>query len=567
MYEENEIEEYAPWFVVFLTLVGGWLRVILLDNQGLWLDEAFSIWVSSHSLAEMLQWIVKIDQHPPLYYLLLHYWIKLTGDTPYDVRLLSALFGAATIPIIYLIGKRMSGVVMGLAAALILAFSPFNIHFAQETRMYTLLTFNAAAAIYALVRLLTDPRSVRPIGSQFREYVHAWRTSGPLEPDTERDFSYQDETRNQTGWRAWIFRHRWSPIQTIETDLAWAAFIFFSAATMLSHNTAVLFFLATNIFVLSLMFYQTRSTVREANSGALPGFQAPPLGNWGKAQAGIFLLWSPWIFPFIQQASRVYQEFWIPKPNWDTVIQTLRSFLNESIATQANQFTVIWILYALVLGLGMVYYRRSSSRFLFLAALFAIPFLGELIVSIRRPIFYDRTLIWTTIPLFLLLAAGIAQLRFRLLMIAVLGVFITNNLFSTADYYRFMQKEDWSYAAGYVSYFTQKDDLILFNANWVQIPFDYYFKTYENQYLLQVKKHGVPEDMFASGVLEPKMTASDIPRLISLLNGRKRVWLIYSHNWYTDPLELIPQTLASKKMKLIQERQFYGVQVQLYGAP
>ena len=561
MNEENEIEALAPWLVILITLIGGWLRVFLLGSKGLWLDETFSIWLANHSVVDMLQWIVKIDQHPPLYYLLLHYWIALNGDTPDSVRLLSALFGAATIPVIYLIGKRMSGVVMGLAAAVILALSPFNIRFAQETRMYTCLTFNAAVAIYALVRLLTDSRSVRPIGSQFREYLHAWRTSRQPEPDTEGDFSYKDETRNQTGWRAWIFRHRWLPIQTIETDLAWVAFIVFSAATMLSHNTAVLFPLATNIFVLGLMLFQ-----RIKKSGSLPAFQAPSFWNWVKAQIGIFLLWSPWIFAFIEQASRVYQEFWIPKPSWNTVIQVLKSFLNDFMPGQASQAKMIWILYALVLCLGLVHYLKKFSRFLFLAALFAIPFLGELIVSIRRPIFYDRTLIWTTIPLFLVLAAGIAQLRFRLLMIVVVGILGTNNLFSTGDYYRFMQKEDWSNAAGYVANFVQKDDLILFNATWVQIPFDYYFKTYENQYSLQVEKHGVPVDMFDSGILEPKMTDSDIPRLISLLSGRKRVWLVYSHNWNTDPMGLIPQTLASE-MKLIQKRDFYGGQVQLYGAP
>ena len=492
------------------------LRVLLLGNKGLWLDETFSVWLANHSVVDMLQWIARIDQHPPLYYLLLHYWIALNGDTPYTVRLLSALFGAATIPIIYLIGKRMSGVVMGLAAAVILALSPFNIRFAQETRMYTCLTFNAAVAIYALVRLLTDSRSIRPIGSQFREYLHAWRTSGPVEPDTEVDFSYKNETRNQTGWRAWIFRHHWLPIQTIETDLAWVAFIVFSAATMLSHNTAVLFPLATNIFVLGLMLFQ-----RIKKSGSLPAFQAPSFWNWVKAQIGIFLLWSPWIFAFIQQASRVYQEFWIPKPSWETVIQTLRTFLNEFTLIQPSQVMMIWILYALVLCLGLVHFLKKFSRFLFLAALFAIPFLGELIVSIRRPIFLDRTLIWTTIPLFLVLAAGIAQLRFRLLIIVVLGILGTNNLFSAGDYYRFTQKEDWSNPAGFVAYFVQKDDLILFNATKVQIPFDYYFKTYEDQYFLQVEKHGVPVDMFDSGILEPKMTDSDIPRLISLLSGHE----------------------------------------------
>jgi mannosyltransferase len=559
MYEEIEIEEWAPWLVVVITLIGGGLRVLLLGSKGMWLDETFSVWLANHSVAELLQWIVRIDQHPPLYYLLLHYWIALKGDTPYYVRLLSALFGAGTIPMIYLIGKRLSGAVVGLAAAVFLAFSPFNIYFAQETRMYTCLTFNAAVAIYALVRLLTDPRSSRPIGSQFREYLHTWRTSGPVEPATKGDFSYGDRTRDRTGWRAWISRHRWSPIQAIETDLAWVTFIVFSAATLFTHNAALFFPLASNIFVIALILYQGTK-----KSGSPPALQAPSLGNWMKAQIGIFLLWSPWILAFIQQASRVYQEFWIPAPGWDTVTETLRTLLNNLVPSQASQ-VMMWILCA-VLCLGLVHYRKRLSIFLFLAALFAIPFVGELIVSIRRPIFLDRTLIWITIPLFLVLAAGIAQLRFHLLMVAVLGILVTNYLFSDADYYRFVQKEDWSTAAGYVANFAQKDDLVLFNSNFVEIPFNYYFRTYEKLYRIQVEKQGVPLDLFDSGILEPKMTDSDIPRLISLVNEHNRVWLVYSHNWYTDPMGLIPQTLASK-MELIRKRDFYGGQVQLYETP
>lgn len=424
--------------------------------------------------------------------------------------------------------------------------------------MYTLLTFNAAVAIYALVRLLTDSRSIRPIGSQFREYLHAWRTAGLVEPDTRGDFSYKDETLSQIGWRAWMFRHRWLPIQTIETDLAWVAFVVFSAATLLSHNTAVFFSLATNIFVLGLMLFQ-----RIKKSGPLPAFQAPYIWNWLKAQIGIFLLWSPWLLAFIQQASKVDQEFWIPKPSWDAVTRTLRALLNPSAPTQASQ-VMMWFLCAL-LCFGLVYYRKKLSIFLFLATLFVIPVLGELIVSIRRPIFYDRTLIWISIPLFLVLAAGIALLRFRFLMIVAMGILGANYLFSAGDYFRFMQKEDWSDPAGYIANFAQKDDLILFNSAMVQIPFDYYFQAYENQYSIQVEKRGVP-DMFENRIPEPRMTNSEIPRLISLLSGHNRVWLVYSHDSYTDPMGLVPQTLA-EQMKLIETRDFYGVQVQLYGTP
>jgi hypothetical protein len=448
---------------------------------------------------------------------------------------------------------------MGLVATVLMALSLFNIYFSQETRMYTLLTFNAAVAIYALVRLLTDSRSTRPFGSQFWEYLRTWRTSRQPEPDTEGVFTYADKTRNRTGWRAWIFRHRWSPIQTIETDLAWVAFIVFSAATLFSHNTAVLFPLATNIFVLGLILFQ-----RMKKSGPLPAFQAPSFWNWVKAQTGIFLLWSPWIVYFIKQASGVYQRFWIPKPTWDIITHTLRALLNASAPNQIG-LVMTWILCA-VLCLGLGYYRKKLSIFFFLAALFAIPLLGELIVSISRPIFYDRTLIWITIPLFLGLAAGIVQLRSNFLMVAVLGILATNYLFSTSDYYRFYPKEDWNTAAGYVAYFAEKGDLVLFNSNFVEIPFDYYFRTYENQYHIQVEKLGVPQDLFDSAILEPEMTANDIPGLTSLLRGHTRVWLVYSHDSYTDPMRLIPQTLAAQ-MKLILKRDFYGGQIQLYETP
>jgi hypothetical protein len=429
--------------------------------------------------------------------------------------------------------------------------------------MYTLLTFNAAVAIYALVRLLTDPRSVRPIGSQFREYLHVWRTAVAMEPEAKAygEFSYRDETRNQTGWRGWIYRHRWLHIDTIETDLAWVALIVFSAATLFTHNTSVFFILATDLFVLALMLFQ-RFAPRKSETQ--PALQAPSFWNWIKAQIGIFLLWSPWLVPLIRQVSRVDQEFWIPKPTWDIVTQTLRALLNASAPGQISQ-VMIWILCA-VLCLGLVYYRRKLSVIFFLAALFAIPVLGELIVSIRRPIFLDRTLIWITIPMFLVLAAGIVQLRFRALMFVVLGTLAANYLFSTGDYYRWWQKEDWGTAAGYVANFAEKDDLVLFNSNFVEIPFNYYFKQYEDLYSIQVEKQGVPADLFESGILEPKMTTNDVSKLISLLHGHNRVWLVYSHDSYTDPTGLIPETLASQ-MKCTRKREFYGGRVELYETP
>lgn len=561
MNDDFEMEELAPWLMLIATLIGGFLRALLLEAKGMWLDETFSLWMASHSLTDLLHWVVRADQQPPLYYLLLHYWVAINGNTPYDARFLSVLIGTGTIPILYLIGKRMSGAVMGLAAAVILAFSPFHIYYAQQTRMDTLLTFNAAVAIYALVRLLTDPRSARPLGSQFRDVLRAWRTPEPVEPTGEDDLHRAAPSRAQNSRGVRGFRPRRQPIQTFETDLAWVAWIVFSAATLFSHNTAILFLLATNLFVLGLMLFQ-----RLQKTGDSPALQAPSPGNWLKAQIGILILWSPWIFPFIQQASRVYQRFWIPPPTPEDVIQMVKSFLNASGPIPPTLETAIWILYGLIIGVGLVHFRKKISQLLFLAVLFIIPLLGELIISLWRPIFWDRTLIWTTLPLYLVLAAGVAFWKFRFPVFMALGFLATLNFFSIGDYCRFQPREDWKTAARLVAGFAEEHDLILFNTNLAVIPFNYYFLPYENHYYLQVEKRGLPEDLFESGVLEPEMTPNDIPGLLSSLQGHDRVWLVYSHAPYTDPMGLVPQTLASQK-QLIREDSFYGGQVQLYANP
>jgi len=64
--------------------------------------------------------------------------------------------------------------------------------------------------------------------------------------------------------------------------------------------------------------------------------------------------------------------------------------------------------------------------------------------------------------------------------------------------------------------------------------------------------------------LEPKMAESDLPRLRELIADKGRVWLIYSHAWYTDPENLIPAALAQEFAPL-DRQEFTGVEVRLYG--
>ncbi|MCX7683392.1 MAG: glycosyltransferase family 39 protein [Anaerolineae bacterium] len=512
---------YIKRHALLLAIIAlGWvLRLAQIAELALWLDEAFSIWLAWHPLRDILGWVVKIDQHPPLYYFLLHYWVSLTGDTAFAVRTLSAILGVATIPVVYRIGCCLADGdrVVGLLAALILALSPFHVHFAQEARMYTLLTLNVALATWALTRLLGDPQAAAaPLG---------WQLAG-----LRRCMSAG------------------SSLKALKTDLAWLGYILFTGAALLSHNTAVFFPLATNIFVLGMLVLR-----RSPNGMHLPSWR-----NWLLAQAGVLLLWSPWMAAFISQSMSVYREFWIPPPTWYTVLNTIAAFLSDFLPY--HLWFIFGAVFALLLVLGVIHFRSRRLHLVWLVTLFITPFVGELVVSLRRPIFYARTLIWASLPLYLLLAAGMRRLRLRPVLLAALCSVLVANGISLREYYVKFEKEQWDDAAAFVAERVVAGDVILFNATWVQIPFDYYFRTYN----LQVAEHGVPVDLFDRGVLEPKMTEADLPRLRELIRGHDRVWLVYSHNWYTDPQGLIPATL-DEELEFRGSWEFYGLRVYLYG--
>lgn len=148
----------TAWLVVGLTLAGAVLRFYLLGHKSIWLDEAFSIALSGRELDELLRLTVRADTHPPLYYIFLKAWMAL-GTSESLVRTLSALFSTAAIPVMYLVGQALYRERQaGILAATILAFSPFQIWFAQEARMYAMLTFFVLSSAAFFVRALRENR-------------------------------------------------------------------------------------------------------------------------------------------------------------------------------------------------------------------------------------------------------------------------------------------------------------------------------------------------------------------------------------------------------------------------
>jgi mannosyltransferase len=124
--------------LALLTVAGAWLRLSHLGSKSLWLDEGATValarasrqhfaWVWWHGEANL----------QTIYFLLMRAWIHL-GDSEAWLRLPSALFGIASIPVLYALARKFMGAAPALAAAALLAFSPSDVYYSQEARGYTL---------------------------------------------------------------------------------------------------------------------------------------------------------------------------------------------------------------------------------------------------------------------------------------------------------------------------------------------------------------------------------------------------------------------------------------------
>ena len=145
---------------LLLTVVAGaGLRVLNLGAESLWVDEAWSIQAASKPVDEIAAWTAT-DVHPPLYYWLLHFWIAFAGPSEAGARLLSAILSTLTILALYRLAARLFEPRVGLAAAALLAVSPFHIAAAQEARMYALLALLGVLSMDSFLRLI-DPATRR----------------------------------------------------------------------------------------------------------------------------------------------------------------------------------------------------------------------------------------------------------------------------------------------------------------------------------------------------------------------------------------------------------------------
>lgn len=118
----------------------------------------FSVQGDFQALAAALNY----EGNPPLFFVLLHYWIKLFGIGVVSVRFLPMLFSSIAVVFIYLIGKKYYNSLVAVIASLLYTFSNLNIMEAHDTRAYTLFVLLSTASMY-LYLLIIDSNSKKHI--------------------------------------------------------------------------------------------------------------------------------------------------------------------------------------------------------------------------------------------------------------------------------------------------------------------------------------------------------------------------------------------------------------------
>jgi hypothetical protein len=168
------------WIILFILLsLAAFLRLQGISRSSLWMDEIWSVEIAAahgHAHDQLPLGVLRTDSvdlttlagaapwwkvfspandytYPPLFNLLLRFWIGLFGASPAAIRSLSAIFSIASLLIFFDLCRLVSSPKMALLASLLMTLAISQLDFAQEARCYAMLLFLTLCTANLLARM------------------------------------------------------------------------------------------------------------------------------------------------------------------------------------------------------------------------------------------------------------------------------------------------------------------------------------------------------------------------------------------------------------------------------
>jgi mannosyltransferase len=354
-----------------VTALAAALRLHALGRESLWLDEGFTWQRARLPVRELIANAIGAH-HNPSYFLAMHYWMQL-GDDEWMLRFPSAFAGSVAAGATTLFGYVLGGPAAGLVAGVLLAVSPLQVHFGQEARMYAPLCASATIAAAAVFWFGMNPEAAaRPIAGTERLHARLFKPPPQVEPNAGPQ-----------------------PSSARAPHAVWAAYVLGMIASLYLHNTAVIFAATLGIGVLVLLARPLPLRLR---------FSV----NFVAANLVVLLVWAAYLHTELRQAERFADsQFWAVFPT----CKDLFGYLREIYVLTARVPSALSVLLLIAAVLGAFALRKRPEV---AAALVCFAALGPalmLFVSLYKPIFGTRFLLWVSPPFFALVGVGVAQRR------------------------------------------------------------------------------------------------------------------------------------------------------------
>ena len=403
--------------LVAVLLLAGIVRFVGLGKESLWLDETTSLIIARMDLSSVVAWAAG-DIHPPLYYLVLHFWLRL-GDSEFVLRALSAVWGTITVGLVYAVARELFDSRVALLSALLLAVSPLHVWYSQETRMYAMVTALSLLSSYFLLLALQRKKAGYWLG-------HALAATAALYTHYFALFAFLFQ-----GLFAlyWLWRSR-SPL--------WRQW------------------LLTQVVVALLFLPWVPILYHQVSTGG---------GGWVEKSVGkpsLYALVDTWLYFSVGLDSKLYP----------IVLRRIAYLLFGLCALAA----LLRSLRAHSVKPGYPASQAYSDRdgTLFCLSYAALPVLAVWLLSQIKPMYSVRYLLPFLPPYCIWLASGIDHLKWKRVQAMVTFLLALTLLVGNWNAWRVEQNPDWRGLVSYVVARAQPGDVVLFSPRWNEKPFDYY---------------------------------------------------------------------------------------------
>lgn len=151
----NSYKKFWLAFYIFLVVYTG-LMLYLCYELNIWMDEAYTLDTTSskYSLSGVIHQSYYFESQPPLYFVLLWLWRKISNAVVF-ARLYSLISVGLAAWYFFKSARLISGTETSKWLVILFLLNPFTLFAALEIRLYAFLLFLSAAALYHYMKYYT----------------------------------------------------------------------------------------------------------------------------------------------------------------------------------------------------------------------------------------------------------------------------------------------------------------------------------------------------------------------------------------------------------------------------